>query len=82
MDLSQLIASDGRSPKAWPAETRPVWFGGWVDTPCYWRDALPLDPGLTGPCVIEQMDTTIIIDPGCKVSGDADGNLIVTVPHD
>ncbi|MEY4872016.1 MAG: hypothetical protein RLZZ563_1346 [Pseudomonadota bacterium] len=82
MDLSQLIASEGRSPKAWPAETRPVWFGGWVDTPCYWRDALPLDPRLTGPCVIEQMDTTIIIDPGCTVSGDADGNLIVTVPHD
>ena len=47
---------------ATPRARRKVWFGAWVETPVYWRDHLPLDPGLTGPCIIEQMDTTIVID--------------------
>jgi len=79
MDLSRLIDPAERQAKATPKARRQVWFGGWVDTPVYWRDHLPLDPGLTGPCIIEQMDTTIVIDPGCTVSGDVDGNLIVGV---
>ncbi|OYU19887.1 MAG: hydantoinase [Rhodobacteraceae bacterium PARR1] len=79
MDLSRLIDPSERLAIATPNAHRQVWFGGWVDTPVYWRDHLPLDPGLTGPCIIEQMDTTIVIDPGCTVSGDADGNLIVGV---
>ena len=64
---------------ATPKAQRRVWFGGWVDTPVYWRDHLPLDPGLTGPCIIEQMDTTIVIEPGCTVSSDMDGNLIASL---
>ncbi len=79
MDLSRLIDPAGRQAVATPKAHRRVWFGGWVDTPVYWRDHLLLDPGLSGPCIIEQMDTTIVIDPGCTVSGDADGNLIVGV---
>ena len=58
---------------------RPVYFGGWHDTPVYWRDHLPLTLDLIGPAIIEQMDTTVIIDPGARVTSDADGNLIVEV---
>jgi N-methylhydantoinase A len=79
MDLSRLIDPSERLAIATPKAHRQVWFGGWIDTPVYWRDHLPLDPRLTGPCIIEQMDTTIVIDPGCSVSGDSDGNLIVGV---
>jgi N-methylhydantoinase A len=79
IDLSRLIDPTGRLPHATPRATRQVWFGGPVNTPVYWRDHLPLDPQITGPAIIEQMDTTTIIDPGCHVRGDADGNLIVTV---
>ena len=34
------------------------------------------DAVVEGPAIIEQMDTTSIIDPGCTVASDADGNLI------
>ncbi|PTE15047.1 hydantoinase/oxoprolinase family protein [Pseudogemmobacter blasticus] len=80
LDLSRLIDPVGRKPKAEPAGSRPVWFaGGWVETPVYWRDHLPLDLSLTGPAIIEQMDTTLVVEPGCHVTSDADGNLIVEV---
>lgn len=81
MDLSALIDPAGRKAAAQPQGHRRVWFGGWVETPVYWRDHLPIDLAMTGPAVIEQMDTTIIIDPGCTVTSDADGNLIIEVPH-
>ena len=79
LDLSRLIDPQGRKPKAEPASIRKVWFDGWHDTPVYWRDHLPLDFHLQGPAIIEQMDTTIVIDPGARVTSDPDGNLIVQV---
>lgn len=81
MDLSALIDLAGRKPAANPQGYRKVWFRSWIETPVYWRDHLPIDLRLSGPAVIEQMDTTIIIDPGCTVTSDSDGNLIVEVPH-
>ena len=81
MDLSALIDPKGRKPVAEAKATRRVWFGGWQEVPVYWRDHLPLDLHLHGPAIIEQMDTTIVIDPGCTVTSDPDGNLIVMVPH-
>ncbi|MBK8441042.1 MAG: hydantoinase/oxoprolinase family protein [Rhodobacter sp.] len=79
LDLSRLIDPSGRRDRAEPQETRPVWFGGWVETPVYWRDHLPLRIDLQGPMIIEQMDTTLVVEPGCRVTSDADGNLIVEV---
>lgn len=78
-DLSRLIDPKDRRLTPEAREVRPVWFGGWVDVPVFWRDHLPLDPIIEGPCIIEQMDTTIVIDPRCTVTGDRDGNLIVEV---
>jgi N-methylhydantoinase A len=34
---------------------------------------------LQGPAIIEQMDTTVVVDPGAGVTQDADGNLIIEV---
>lgn len=81
LDLSVLIDPAGRKARAEAKGHRRVWFGGWHDTPVYWRDHLPLELNLQGPAIIEQMDTTIVIEPGCTVSSDMDGNLIVEVPH-
>ena len=81
MELSALIERGGRHAQAQPVSVRQVWFGNWIDTPVYWRDHLPLDLTLDGPAIIEQMDTTIVIEPGCRVTSDADGNLIVQVAH-
>ncbi|MBL4916523.1 hydantoinase/oxoprolinase family protein [Szabonella alba] len=81
MDLSRLIDPSGRLTTATPASHRPVWFGGWQETPVYIRETLPLMPRIEGPAIIEQMDSTTVIHPGCTVTGDSDGNLIVEVPH-
>lgn len=79
LDLSRLIDPAGRKDRAEPVATRKVWFDGWHDTPVYWRDHLPVTVDLQGPAIIEQMDTTIVLDPGARVACDADGNLIVEV---
>jgi len=82
VDLSRLIDPLGRLTQAKPSGQRRVWFGdGFVDTPVYWRDNLPLALDLAGPAIIEQMDTTSLIEPGARVASDADGNLIVAVTH-
>lgn len=79
MDLSRLIDPAGRKAVAETTEMRRVWFGGWQEVPVYWRDHLPLDWRAEGPMIVEQMDTTLVVEPGCRVSVDADGNLIVEV---
>ncbi|WP_374427408.1 hydantoinase/oxoprolinase family protein [Tabrizicola sp.] len=79
LDLSRLIDPAGRQAVATPASRRKVWFDGWHDTPVYWRDHLPMKIDLQGPAIIEQMDTTVVIDPGARVRQDADGNLIIEV---
>lgn len=81
IDLSLLIDADGRKASLAEARTstRRVWFEGWVETPVYWRDHLPADAEIAGPAIIEQMDTTIIIEPGDIGRQDQDGNIIITL---
>jgi len=82
IDLSTLIDPAGRKATLAEAQrtVRPVYFeGGWQNTPIYSRDLLPLDAVIEGPAVIEQMDTTSLIEPGCVARSDVQGNLIVTV---
>ena len=81
LDLSRLIDPKGRLETVSATDTRRVWFGEWLDVPVYWRDRLPLNLQLTGPAIIEQMDTTTLVEPGCVVTSDADGNLIIEVGH-
>ncbi len=84
VDLSALIDAAGRKAKLAEAliETRNVWFeGGWRDTPVYWRDHLPRGAALDGPAIVEQMDTTVVIQPGCRATDDADGNILIDVGH-
>ncbi|OWU75557.1 hydantoinase/oxoprolinase family protein [Phaeobacter sp. 22II1-1F12B] len=81
LDLSTLIDPAGRKDMLAQAETgrRPVYFDGWHDTPIYWRDHLPPDFSLTGPAIVQQMDTTVLIEPGDRARGDAQGNIIVEI---
>ncbi len=59
---------------------RPVWFdGGWIDTPVYRREWLPEGSRFEGPAIIEQLDTTIVVEPGNSVTRDRLGNLLVAV---
>ena len=81
VDLSRLIDPSGREMWLEMARTatRPVWFGGWIETPVYDRERLPLAASISGPAVLEQMDTTILLHPGDHATQDSDGNLIVEV---
>ena len=82
LDLSTLIDPSGRKPTLSDAQTgtRKVRFGSDIhDTPIYWRDHLPLDFTLSGPAIIEQMDTTLLVEPGDRATGDPHGNIILHV---
>lgn len=64
-----------------PREIRPVYFdGAWTETPIYARDRLPCAAQIAGPAIIEQSDTTILIEPGCSASLKPSGILQVEVP--
>jgi len=59
---------------------RRVWFeSGWKETPIYKRESLSLKASFKGPAIIEQLDTTIIVEPDNKVEVDLDGNLIISL---
>ncbi|MDJ1635493.1 hydantoinase/oxoprolinase family protein [Rhizobium rhizogenes] len=81
IDLSMLIDAAGRKSTLAEAQTgtRSVWFDGWRETPIYWRDHLPIKATISGPAIIEQMDTTIILEPGDVATQDDDGNIIITI---
>jgi N-methylhydantoinase A len=58
-------------------QRREVWFAetGFVPTPIYARDRLPLDVELRGPCIVEQMDTTTVVPPHATLRLDGLGCL-------
>lgn len=61
--------------------TRTVMFDGETfDTPIYNRDALPLNARITGPAILEQMDSTVLIEPGTNAAVDGLGNILIDVP--
>ena len=53
--------------------------GVWHDTTIYKRERLPIDSKFKGPAIIEQMDTTTVVEPGDTVSLDKDGNLLIEI---
>ena len=62
-----------------PKATRPVHFGDqWHDTAIYDRLALPVGHQINGPAILEQPDTTVLIEPGLTGLVDTFGNTIIT----
>jgi N-methylhydantoinase A len=62
------------------AGSRRAWFDGrWHDTPVYRRERLAVGVRFDGPAIVEQLDSTAVIEPGDRVEVDTLGNLIVTV---
>ncbi len=60
-----------------PRAKRQVHFGQWMDTPIYRR--ADLKPGMTiaGPAIVEQSDTTTVVEPRMSVRVDRFQNVIV-----
>ena len=58
---------------------RRVHFGDqWHDTAIYNRLDLPVGAVIHGPAILEQPDTTVLIEPGLTGTVDAYGNTIIT----
>jgi N-methylhydantoinase A len=75
--LQGLLAIDGAPT---PAGRRRAWFeDGWHDTPVYRREQLGVGAQLEGPAIVEQMDSTTVIEPGDRARVDALGNLEISV---
>jgi N-methylhydantoinase A len=59
---------------------RQVHFGkSWHDTPIYARDDFAPGMRLDGPAIVEQADTTTVIEPDMALTVDKLGNLLVKV---
>ena len=64
-----------------PATTgrRQVFFNekdGYVDTPVYRREELPVGSTLTGPAIVEQLDSTVVLSPGTTSTVTADRHIV------
>jgi N-methylhydantoinase A len=82
------VTATGRLPKpvlkpyegaasAKPKGAREVFFGGaWRETPIYDRAALALGTPVSGPAIIDEEYTTILIGPGWSVAPRDTGDLV------
>jgi N-methylhydantoinase A len=81
VSLGGLAATPaGGSLDAARVATRRVWFDGKRhDTPIYRRERLAAGMTFAGPAIVEQLDSTTVVEPGDRVAVDALGNLVITV---
>lgn len=76
-DLESLAPKTTKA--ASPRSHRPVHFGDkWYDTAIYDRLDLPIGSQISGPAILEQADTTVLIEPGLVGRVDRFGNTIIT----
>ncbi|MCB1460341.1 MAG: hydantoinase/oxoprolinase family protein, partial [Nitratireductor sp.] len=75
-DLSTLAPSNMVEPE--PRSRRSVYFAGaWHDTAIHDRLDLPVGMIVEGPAILEQPDTTVLIEPGLAGRVDRFGNTII-----
>jgi N-methylhydantoinase A len=68
-------ATTAQTPQ--PHKRRQVYFGTWMDTPIHRRSDLKPGMTVTGPVIVEQSDTTTVVEPAMKLRVDRFNNLIV-----
>jgi N-methylhydantoinase A len=73
-----LRAPGGPDPAAARLPDRDVWFaaGEPVQTPCYRRDRLLPQNRISGPALVLQYDSTLLLGPGWRAEVDPAGNLV------
>ena len=78
LELFGVTAEAGR--RAEPLAKRPVYFdGAFVETAIYDREAIGADATIEGPAIIQQADSTAVLDPGAIATSDRLGNLVIEV---
>lgn len=64
-------------------DNRKIYFdGSFYNTPIYSRESLQSESIVSGPAVIEQLDSTIIIHPGQSAEVDLMENLIINIGNE
>ncbi|MCD1627232.1 hydantoinase/oxoprolinase family protein [Seohaeicola saemankumensis] len=78
-DLATLAPRSTGTPEDARKGERKVHFGDrWHDTAIYNRLDLPVGAVIHGPAILEQPDTTVLIEPDLTGTVDAFGNTIIT----
>jgi N-methylhydantoinase A len=76
-DLAALAPSGGSIANA-KQGVRPVYVhGAWHEANVYARRELPVEAIVKGPAILEQQDTTILVEPGLQARVDRLGNVIL-----
>lgn len=79
-DFSSLRKQVAGSLKEALSGRRQVWFRrAFADTPVYERALLPPGSRIVGPAIVEQPDSTVLVDPGLIATVDDDLNIIMEV---
>jgi N-methylhydantoinase A len=68
-----------RAVSAEPKSRRSVHFGRWLETPIFGREQLAPGTVIDGPAIIEQADTTTVIEPGMRARVDGFNNILVEI---
>lgn len=74
----ELASNVGKDSKVLVARSeRDVFFNGYgtIRCPIYHKDELPTGISFSGPAIVEQMDTTVVITPSWKCIVDRWGNI-------
>jgi len=53
--------------------------GGYVQTDVYTREALGAGATFTGPAIVEQMDSTVVVPPSVTAEVDDTGNILLSM---
>src|SRR5437763_1974743 len=74
-----LPSLDRRGAAAAQHSRRRVYFAGvgWKACPCIDRERLGVGAVVTGPAIVEQLDTTTVVPPGHRATVDRVGNLVI-----
>ena len=80
IDLELFGATAEAGRRAEPLAKRPVYFdGAFVETAIYDREAIGAGATIEGPAIIQQADSTAVLDPGAIATSDRLGNLVIEV---
>jgi len=81
-----VTAHETRVDCSWPGARKDVRRGvfrgvGEVQLPVYERSLAPIGVSIAGPCIIEQYDATLVVEPGWGAVLDEAGQIILTHQH-
>jgi N-methylhydantoinase A len=80
--VNGAIGSGAASVKDARRGARPVYLvetGAWQEVECFEAGRLPVGQAIEGPCIVEDLDTTIFVPPDARVSREPFGGFEIDV---